>query len=936
MQSRFDDMSQEQLTNSISGLNLDAAGNGAKASNGKKSRRPNRAYHNLSPGYMSNPSSTSSFPSVSQLNTSIAVEENLGVPSVFTPKQFSSPTLENPLSLLIGGASGSSMDLNSAVVQPNYNALPIQNMSRVLAAQRWEDQMLYLKNSFDPTTDAVPPLATTQFYCPNQGSCDPRLMSLSMYKIPSEEHKRSATKLPLGLTVHPFATLIPEEPIPLVTMENGEEPLRCRRCRAYVCPNFEFSYNSSFICSICHVKMNLTNEQFSPLGPDGKRFDYISRPELSRGCVDFLVPETYNAIQGKENIPLHYVFLIDVSVSANANGACLAAIDGIKRSIEYIRENQSKCKVAIICYDSKLKFYNLKPGLEIAEEYIVTEVNDIFLPFFHGLFASPSESMYIIDETLNKISQFVTQETFSHVQQNCFGSALEAAKMALEAITGGQGGKIISTLSSIPLVGNGHLKLRKDDASKKSLKPENDFYTKLALLMVKSYISLDLYITASEFVDMASIAYPVHATSGDLKYYPQFRSSQDHIILAEDLLHNVSSIVGYQAQLKLRSSDGLSVASYYSEGCNNSDNDPIIPVITKNTTMNILFKYNAKLKKASFMHFQASLLYTDVHGVRKVRSINTRAPVSSSINSIFKYTNQNVTMRVMINEILVNLGDCNFTEIRKLIDEQLTENLTQYKALISGNSASTIVLPDTLKTLPTYMLSFQKSELMKPNVQSTRGNQRVYDLFKNFTFNQAELSYKLYPQIIPLHVALKSKDLSFYDSNFKFLQIDATSLENLTIQNCHNKFVNGGCYLIFNGEAVYIWFNENTNRILLKDLFAVDVSTSINQISFADNKLPSTGSIINKNISEVIRNWCKVVNRNYIPLIPLRPNIDMYYSNVMSSVLVEDQTMTNIESLDKYLVSLDRNSQTHLSNKDFVKESSSKDTDHSHQKFVQF
>ncbi|EDO16344.1 hypothetical protein Kpol_1059p34, partial [Vanderwaltozyma polyspora DSM 70294] len=501
-------MSQENFDSNDSTASLDM--NMRQLSMNKKHRRPNRAFHNLSFGNI--PSNHIPSPPIPQ-------ETNFEVDSgqrVFTPKQFDSPISTPATPTLIN---------NDCATFGGPNNTSIHSGSHILATQRWEDQLNYLSKTYETAKNSIPPLPTTQFYCVDQGSCDPRLLSLSMYNIPKNEHMRSATKLPLGLTLQPFAKLTPNEPIPVCDLTQ-DGPLRCNRCRAYINPGFQFTYDSSVVCNICKVKNKLPPNHFAPLGPDGQRSDITTKPELFKGCVDFAVPKFYNVNKDEDALPLHYVFLIDVSLLANENGSSLSAIESVRATIEYISDFQPNCKVAIISYDSKLKFYNLRPELVTAQEYVVTEINDVFLPFYHGLFASPSESMTVIDDTLRKISEFITLDKYSHVPQVCYGSALQAGKLALDTVTNGQGGKIICTLNSLPTVGNGNLTLRKDDASKHHLKCDNDFYIKFSHEMLKSYVSLDLYVTSAAFVDMVTIAYPVQVTSGNLKYYPHFRSDQ--------------------------------------------------------------------------------------------------------------------------------------------------------------------------------------------------------------------------------------------------------------------------------------------------------------------------------------------------------------------------------------------------------------------------
>lgn len=929
-------MSQQNiLAASVSALSLDESTVHTGGASSKKSRRPHRAYHNFSSGTV--PTLGNSPYTTPQLNQ----QDGFQQPQAFTPKQFggfnngSGSVMSTPV--MVSQERFGASEASSPYGQSMLDMTAPQPTSHIVPTQRFEDQAQYLQRSFETCRDSVPPLPTTQFYCVDQGSCDPHLMSLSMYNIPESEHLRAATKLPLGLTIQPFSTLTPNDAeVPTIPLPMDGTPLRCRRCRAYANPKFQFTYDSSVICNICRVKMQVPGEHFAPMGPNGQRSDLNEKSELLHGTVDFLVPSIYNAIQEKELLPLHYVFLIDVSLLANENGSSLAMVEGVRSCIEYISDFQPNCEVAIIVYDNKLRFFNLRPDLDNAQEYIVSELDDVFLPFYNGLFVKPGNSMKIINDTLIKISGYISTDKYSHVPQVCYGSALQAAKLALDTVTGGQGGKIICSLNSLPTIGNGNLSLKRDNAHIAHVKCDNGFYKKLASDFLKSYISLDLYVTNAGFIDMATVGHPVEMTSGILKYYPHFQQETDAFTLVNDMVTNVSNIVGYQALLKVRCSTGLSVEQYYCDSSDNTDHDPIIPVLTRDTTLDVLLKYDSKIKTGTDVHFQTALLYTDIDGVRKVRSINTSGAVSNNIREIFKFINQNPVMRIMIKDVIKTLGDCDFVKIRRLIDDKMVEILTQYRGLVSSNSSTQLILPDSIKTLPAYMLAFEKSELMKPNAQSTRGNERIYDLLKYDSLNSAQLCYKLYPQIVPFHVLLEETDLTFYDANAKLLQINSSSINNLSVRASHSNFINGGCYLIFQGDTIYLWFNENTNRMLLQDLLSVDESLPVSQISLFSGTLPETGTSINQKASNVIKNWQQVVNKSSLPLVLLRPNVDQYYSNVMSQLLCEDKTVNRIESYDNYLVIMHKKIQEKLQKDDFIKVSTAATHENIHQKFVQF
>ncbi|SCV01752.1 LAME_0G18250g1_1 [Lachancea meyersii CBS 8951] len=891
----------EGLNHSLSSLELDQ---GPVATGTRKtSRRPNRAFHTFDSGVQA-----PSFPGI-ETNAPSPIGQHVN-------STFSSPA-PAPNSQFAGAESPS-------LVTSHY-----------VPRQRLDDQAAYIAQSFVTSRDSVPPCATTQYYCVDQGSSDPRKMGLTMYNVPRNEQIRSAAKLPMGAVLQPFASSSPGDDVLQVDVSRTSGPLRCRRCRSYVNPAYSFTFDSKAICNFCKVSTQLSEDYTAPLTPNGMRSDIHERPELSKGTVDFLVPDVYNSKGAKVNVPLHYVFLVDISTMSNENKSSLVMVEGIRACIEHIAKEQPNCKIAIMAFDKEIRFFNLRKELSQAQEYIVSDLQDVFLPMFNGLFVRPEESMHVIQDTLCKIIAYIEDNKFSHHFEACYGSALQAAKLAIDTITEGQGGKILVSLGSKPAHGVGNLRLRKEEALKKTLKCENDFYLKLGQEFLKSSISLDLFCTSSAFMDMVSVGQPVRATSGFLKYYPNFHLEKDEFTFVNDILHSVANTIGYNAQLKVRCSAGLSIYNYYSESVDNSSREPLIPVIHQDTTLSVLFKYEGQLAVPEDVHFQCAVLYTDLNGVRKVRTLNVSGAVSENIHEVFKFVNQDAVISIMVHDLLTTLGDCNFVQMRKTIDGKVIDVLTQYRGLVSGSPSSQLVLPDSLKTMAAHLLSFEKSELMKNNSRSANGNARVHDLFQWLTSPLPQMLYKLYPQILPLHELLQETDFTFADENDLLLQAMASEL--LCVRAARRELVDGGCCLIFDGTTAFLWLNENTNKLLLRDLLNVhDTNAKPEEVALVGNCLPTVDSIINTKARNVLQNWRQMVGRTYVPVVTLRPHVDAHYSHTMAALLCEDKSIEMVENYDNYLVSLHKQIQARLANDNFTKISSARDHEHFGQKFIQF
>lgn len=128
------------------------------------------------------------------------------------------------------------------------------------------------------------------------------------------------------------------------------------------------------------------NEYYAPLDMAGVRVDRDQRPELMRGTVEFVVPKEYwakkegveSTTEGRGGAPMRWLFLIDSTEKAVAQGTLEAVVGGIREALygesayrplvegeEPDDEMQGRrrlppgCKVGICTYNKEVHFYNL-------------------------------------------------------------------------------------------------------------------------------------------------------------------------------------------------------------------------------------------------------------------------------------------------------------------------------------------------------------------------------------------------------------------------------------------------------------------------------------------------------------------------------------------------------------------------------------------------
>ncbi|CAM9018639.1 unnamed protein product [Wickerhamomyces anomalus] len=747
--------------------------------------------------------------------------------------------------------------------------------------QRKLQEAEYATNTFKSFENVLPPTSTTKYVSIDQGCAIPKFMRLSMYNVPSSEALRNSTKLPLGLTVRAFAPLeYNEEPVPEVDLTPIGGPPRCRRCRTYINPGMTFTHEQKVICNMCKFATPIPTEYQSPLDATGRRIDFLQRPELHLGTVDFIVPETYWSEEGVEPSSLHHVFLIDVS----------ATNDIIRSTTEAIRSTLDKLppfvKVAIITYDQRVQFYNLKS--EQSQVHVASDLEDPFVPIYDGLFVDPQEYVFQINDALNKIDELYFEYKSPEV---AYGAALKYALYALGTVGGG---KVTATLSKLPSWGPGTLTNPNDkDNGTDTFKSENTYYNKLADEYIKMNVGLDLFVITRSSVDLINSSIITNKTSGLLKLYSNYQPERDEIQFNEDYKKAILSTRGYQGQLKVRCSAGLQVAKYYGNFDSKTTNDPKLPVLR-------------------------------LDGKRRVRVINSVVAITSDVAEVFSFADQDVVLDIIIKDCLSYLSKQHPTEIKLTTTNKLVEVFTQYRGLAVQNNLmpTELVFPDSLKTLIAYISSFQKSKIFKTSIPN---NPKIYDYYELNSLPLDKMLLKLYPRIIGLH-NLDEKDC-LYD--------DVSGYFNLSINSraASKDLEYGGAYFIFNGEKLYLWIHNAVNPLLLNDLLGVE---KLEELAYFKNDLPELNTHVSLQARNLVEYYKNLLGFENLTFQLVRVGIDGSEFEI-GDQLVEDRAIDKTQGFDEFLVNIHKQIRDRLENDKVIKASEPKHDDSTlSQRFVHF
>ncbi|KAI3772802.1 hypothetical protein L6452_03996 [Arctium lappa] len=730
------------------------------------------------------------------------------------------------------GAGGAAVT-GPSKIDPNQIPRPIPNSSVLLHETRQGNQA-------NP-----PPPATSEFIVRDTGNCSPRYMRCTINQIACTSDLLTTSGMQLALLVQPLALPHPsEEPIQIVDLgESG--PVRCSRCKGYINPFMKFiDQGRRFICNFCGFTDETPRDYQCNLGPDGRRRDADERPELCRGTVEFVATREFMV---RDPMPAVFFFLIDVSMNAIQTGATAGACSAISRVISDLPEGP-RTMVGIATFDSTIHFYNLKRALQQPLMLIVPDVQDVYTPLQTDVIVQLSECRQHLDLLLESIpTMFQNNKT----ADSAFGAGIKAAFLAMKST----GGKLLVFQSVLPSVGIAALSAREAEGRTnisagekephKLLQPADKTLKEMAIDFAEYQVSVDVFITTQSYVDIASISVIPRTTGGQVYYYHPFSALSDPAKLYNDLRWNVTRPQGFEAVMRVRSSQGLQVQEYSGNFCKRIPTDVDLPAIDCDKSIMVTLKHDDKLQDGTECSFQCALLYTTVYGERRIRVSTLSLPCTTMLSNLFRSadldTQFSCFLKQAANEILSNP----LLQVREQVTNLCINILHAYRKFCATVSSSgQLILPEALKLLPLYTLALIKSIGLR-----TDGRIDERSFWINYVFPlSAQLAIPLvYPRMISVH-----------DLNLK--ETDGSAIPQ-AIPLSSEQVSENGIYLLENGEDCLIYIGSSADPDTIRQLFGI---SSVEEVP-SQFVLQQYDNPLSKKLNEVI-NEIRSQRCNYLRL----------------------------------------------------------------------
>uniref|UniRef100_A0A0N4ZBP9 Protein transport protein Sec24C n=1 Tax=Parastrongyloides trichosuri TaxID=131310 RepID=A0A0N4ZBP9_PARTI len=770
------------------------------------------------------------------------------------------------------------------------------------AVQVREDDKI-AKSGLFPTgypTAEVPPLVTTDYIAQDQGNSSPRFLRSSIYAVPTTNDALKISKLPFVVSCTPFGKTADNEYVPPIVNLGDLGPVRCQRCKAYMCPFMQFiDGGRKFKCPFCDAATPVVDEYFAHLDHTGRRTDISHRPEFCLGSYEFVANTAYckNKVLPKEPA---FIFMLDVSYNAIKSGLvtsfCLNFKNLLSKLPKETYQEKSTLRVGFVTYDHTLHFYNLSSKSKKPEMTIVSDIEDVFVPFVDGFLVDASEAEESIQKILDEIPRLFGN---TRITDTCLGPVVQAGLDALKSSD--RAGKVFIFHTSLPVMeAPGKLTNRDDrkvlggEKEKTVLAPNGEFYTKLGEECTKNGVCVDLFLFPNAYIDVASLTPLVSLSGGHLYKYQYFDAAKDGENFLVDLEHAISRETAFDAIMRIRTSTGLRAVNFYGHFLMQNSTDMEFGAIDSDKSVLAEIKYDDKLPPNEPCYIQAATLYTSVSGQRRLRIHNLSLATTTDFSTIYKAIEADTFVAYLYKHAERIVREKLPKDMKEQIINMCAHILATYRDKCSDNPPiGQLILPECLRLLPLYLGSILKNDGVTGGADLTVDN-RAFLMQLIPGLKTEDIIRILYPKVIPVSGVVVENDA---DEFFMPQEVRA-SYEYLKPTEA---------YLIESGVQVFLWIGQQVSTDWIQAIFNVQ---GLQHIDTESHVIPERDNAQSRGLRKVIKIVTKdIIRHTKITIIRQTDPLEAW----MKRFLVEDRFAGQGGSYVDSLCALHREIRTILS-----------------------
>ena len=243
--------------------------------------------------------------------------------------------------------------------------------------------------------------------------------------------------------------------------------------------------------------------------------------------------------------------------------------------------------------------------------------------------------------------------------------------------------------------------------------PAHDYFTTLANECNLNRICVDLYFgvhAANRSIDLTTIAPIAGITGGNIHFYQNFDVMRHGEKIYYDLFRSLTRLTVSEVEYKARCSQGLTVTEYIGGHMSSQTTSMKYAQLDADKVLSFTLRNDEKLKEDSLVYFQFAMLYTERLGERRILVLNYVWKVCKNLLGYYKSADVDSTAQFKIRQTIASTMQLGAKRTKEKLINDTIEMLFNYrKHCGQSNNPSQLMLPETLRQYPLFILSALKS-----------------------------------------------------------------------------------------------------------------------------------------------------------------------------------------------------------------------------------
>lgn len=525
----------------------------------------------------------------------------------------------------------------------------------------------------------------------------------------------------------------------------------------------------------------------------------------------------------------------------------------ILESLDRIPNQDDRTKIALIAVDTSLHFFCLPVGTSEPEMLVVSDLDDVFLPKPNDILVNLTEARAGVESLLTRLGDMFKDNTTS-------GSAMGAALQAAYKLVSPIGGKIVTLTASLPSVGPGALKVREEakllGTPKESslLGAASSFYKTFPIDCSRSQVSVDMFLFASGYTDVATLSCLPRYTGGQTYFYPGFHAarSEDALKFAHEFAEILASPISYEAVLRLRCSKGLRATQFYGNFFVRSTDLLALPAVPLDQGYAIECEIEETIN-SPFVVFQSVVLHSTSYGERRIRVVNLALPTTSSMSEVYANADQVALAALFASKGVERSIHARLEDARDALMNKLVDVLSVYKSTMtsagSGPSPQ-LSIASSMQLLPLLVLGLLKHVGLRASAQIP-SDLRAYAQALLTTLPTQQLVPYIHPNFYCLHnmppEAGTRPSGNSTEEGTKAAECTVIMPPKLNLTS--ERLERHGLYLIEDGQSVMLWIGRDAVPQLCTDVFDAPNYTALRG---GKTTLPRVDNSMNQRVNAIV------------------------------------------------------------------------------------